>query len=403
MQSFIFFQKNIMKKTLEKYIAKTFMGLEDVVVEELESLGAENVSKLYRAVEFWGDKELLYKVNYCSRTVLRVLKPIATFEFKTNEQFYKNMFFIPFEDYFSVDDTFCVHSIINESIFTNSQYASLLSKDALCDRFRDKFDARPSVKKVNPNISIDVYISGNQCNVSLDSSGASLHLREYKTSRHPAALNEVLAACLIALSGWKADCDFIDFMCGSATLPIEAAMFAINMPAGYFRKKFGFMYWADFDEKIWEKVKKDSHNAMQNFEYKIYGSDISFRYIKEAKENIKKMELNDIIRLSIESLEDTEPERTPSHIVINPPYGERMNIEEIEHFYQSIGNVLKRKYINCIAWVLSSNKTAMKNLGLHPAKKIKIFNAALECDFYKYEMYEGSRKMKTENRKSSKL
>ena len=386
-----------MAKPLEKYIAKTFMGLESVVADELTRLGAENVSKLHRAVEFWGSKELLYKVNYCSRTVLRVLKPIASFDFKTNEQFYKNIFRIPFEQYFSVDDSFCVHSIINESIFTNSQYASLLTKDALCDRFRDKFDVRPNVDKNNPDISIDVYISGNQCNVSLDSSGASLHFRGYKTSRHVAALNEVLAAGLIALSGWQADCDFIDFMCGSATLPIEAAMYAVNMPAGYFRENFGFMYWSDFDKKLWEKVKKDAKNAIRDFEYKIYGSDISFRYIKEAKENIKKMRLNSIIQLSLESFEDTEPQSVPSHIIINPPYGERLNIEEIENFYQNIGNILKQKYVNCSAWVISSNKDAIKNVGLRPAKKIKVFNAALECDFYKYEMYEGSKKSNIKN------
>jgi len=386
-----------MAKPLEKYIAKTFMGLESVVADELTRLGAENVSKLHRAVEFWGNKELLYRVNYCSRTVLRVLRPIASFDFKTNEQFYKNIFRIPFEQYFSVDDSFCVHSIINESIFTNSQYASLLTKDALCDRFRDKFDVRPNVDKNNPDISIDVYISGNQCNISLDSSGASLHFRGYKTSRHVAALNEVLAAGLIALSGWQADCDFIDFMCGSATLPIEAAMYAVNMPAGYFRENFGFMYWSDFDKKLWEKVKKDAKNAIRDFEYKIYGSDISFRYIKEAKENIKKMRLNSIIQLSLESFEDTEPQSIPSHIIINPPYGERLNIEEIENFYQNIGNILKQKYVNCSAWVISSNKDAIKNVGLRPAKKIKVFNAALECDFYKYEMYEGSKKSNIKN------
>ena len=385
-----------MEKQLEKYIAKTFMGLESVAADELTKLGAENVSILHRAVEFWGNKELLYKVNYCSRTILRVLRPIAEFEFKTNGQFYKNMFRIPFEQYFSVNDSFCVHSITNESIFTNSQYASLLAKDALCDRFRDKFDARPSVNKDNPDISIDLYVCGNQCNVSLDSSGASLHFRGYKTSRHAAALNEVLAAGLISLSAWQADCDFIDFMCGSATLPIEAAMYAINMPAGYFRKDFGFMHWSDFDRKKWEKVKKEANNAMREFKHKIYGSDVSFRHIKEAKENVKKMNLSPYIQLSIDSFEDTEPRNLPSHIIINPPYGERMNVEKIEKFYQNIGNVLKRKYVNCVAWLISSNKNAMKNIELHPAKKIKVFNAALECDFYKYELYEGSKKEKRE-------
>ena len=385
-----------MEKSLKKYIAKTFTGLETVAAEELEKLGAENISILHRAVEFWGDKALLYKVNYCCRTILRVLQPVASFEFNTNEQFYKHIFRIPFEQYFSCDNTFCVHSIINKSIFANSQYTSLLAKDALCDRFREKFNARPSVNKNNPDISIDVYVSESQCSVSLDSSGESLHFRGYKTSRHIAALNEVLAAGLIALSGWKADCDFIDFMCGSATLPIEAAMYAMNMPAGYFRKNFGFMKWADFDEKLWKIVQKEANNDMREFNFKVYGSDISFKFIKQAKENVKKMGLNSIITLSIESFEDTVPESVPSCIIINPPYGERLPVEKIEHFYHTVGNILKKKYIMCVAWIFTSNKEAMKNFGLHHAKKIKLFNADIECIFYKYELYQGSKKNKVE-------
>lgn len=385
-----------MHKNLTRYIAKTFMGLETVAAEELKKLGATDVVLLHRAVEFQGDKALMYKANYCCRTILRILQPISTFEFNTNEQFYKHIFRIPFEEYLSKDGTFCMHSIINQSIFSNSQYASLLAKDALCDRFRDKYDCRPSVDKHYPDISVDIYINGNECSVSLDTSGESLHRRGYKTTRHFAALNEVLAAGLIAISGWKADCDFIDFMCGSATLPIEAAMFAINMPAAYFRKDFGFMYWKDFDEKLWNTVRDEADNAICEFNHTIYGSDISFRYIKDARENVKKMKLDKWIRLSIESFEETKPQTIPSLIIINPPYGERMDLEDVENFYQSIGSVLKQKYINCVAWVITSNKEAMKKIGLRPTKKVKVYNAALECIFYKYEMYEGSKKQKWE-------
>ena len=370
------------------------MGLEAVAAEELRKLGATDIALLHRAVEFWGDKSLMYKANYCCRTILRILQPIAKFEFNTNEQFYKYIFRIPFEEYLSENGTFCMHSIINQSIFSNSQYASLLAKDALCDRFREKYDCRPSVDKRYPDISVDIYISGNQCSVSLDTSGESLHRRGYKTTRHAAALNEVLAAGLIALSGWNADCDFVDFMCGSATLPIEAAMFAINMPAAYFREDFGFMYWSDFDENLWNAVREEADNEIRDFDFMIYGSDISLRYIKNARENIKKMKLDKWIRLSIESFEDFKPQRVPSTIIINPPYGERMELEEIENFYQHVGNVLKQKCIYCVAWVITSNKNAMKMFGLRPAKKIKVFNAALECVFYKYELYEGSKKQK---------
>ncbi|MDR0368552.1 MAG: class I SAM-dependent RNA methyltransferase [Bacteroidales bacterium] len=383
-----------MDKSLTRYIAKTFQGLETVAAEELKKLGAEDVVLLHRAVEFWGDKALMYKANYCCRTVLRILQPVATFEFNTNEQFYKYIFRIPFEQYLFQDGTFCMHAIINQSIFSNSQYASLLAKDALCDRFREKYNCRPSVDKQYPDVSVDIYVNGNQCSVSLDTSGESLHRRGYKTTRHFAALNEVLAAGLIAISGWQADCDFVDFMCGSATLPIEAAMFAVNMPAAYFRNDFGFMYWKNFDEKLWNKIRNDADNAISEFNHTIYGSDISFRYIKEAKENVKKMKLDKWIKLSIESFEDVKPQPVPSVIIINPPYGERMKIEDVENFYQSVGNVLKQKHINSVAWIITPNKDAMKKFGLRPAQKFKVNNAALECIFYKYEMYQGSKKQK---------
>lgn len=383
-----------MDKSLTRYIAKTFQGLETVAAEELKKLGAEDVVLLHRAVEFWGDKALMYKANYCCRTVLRILQPVATFEFNTNEQFYKYIFRIPFEQYLFQDGTFCMHAIINQSIFSNSQYASLLAKDALCDRFREKYNCRPSVDKQYPDVSVDIYVNGNQCSVSLDTSGESLHRRGYKTTRHFAALNEVLAAGLIAISGWQADCDFVDFMCGSATLPIEAAMFAVNMPAAYFRNDFGFMYWKNFDEKLWNKIRNDADNAISEFNHTIYGSDISFRYIKEAKENVKKMKLDRWIKLSIESFEDVKPQPVPSVIIINPPYGERMKIEDVENFYQSVGNVLKQKHINSVAWIITPNKDAMKKFGLRPAQKFKVNNAALECIFYKYEMYQGSKKQK---------
>jgi len=383
-----------MNQSQTKYIAKTFLGLETVAAEELKSLGASEVRILNRAVEFWGDKALMYKANYCCRTVLRILQPIASFSFTTNEQFYKQVFKIPFEHYLFEDGTFCMHSVISNSIFDNSQYASLLAKDALCDRFREKYDCRPSVDKQYPDISVDIYISGNDCSISIDSSGESLHRRGYKTTRHPAALNEVLAAGLVLLSGWKADCDLMDFMCGSATIPIEAAMYALNMPAGYFRKDFGFMYWKNFDEKLWKNVQNDAKNAFREFDFKVFGSDISHNFIKNARENVKKMGLNEKIILSIESFEDVVPERLPMHIIINPPYGERLKSEIVDNFYQKIGNKMKQNFVSSVGWVITSNKEAMKYFGLHPARKIRVFNANLECTFYKFELYKGSKKEK---------
>ena len=273
-----------------RYIAKTFAGMELVVADELQSLGVSDIQLLRRAVSFVGDKALMYKLNYCARTILRVLKPVAEFEFKSKEQFYSSVFNINFEPYLNKNATFCVHAGVNHSIFDNDLYVALLTKDAICDRYRDKYDIRPSVDRNNPDVIVDVHVFENKATISLDSSGQSLHKRGYKTTQHNAAINEVLAAGLIALSDWKGDCDFVDFMCGSGTLLIEAAMYALNMPAGYYRNDYGFMTWADFDEHLWKNIRTEADEAIkENFDYKIYGSDKSFRYIRNCKENIDHM------------------------------------------------------------------------------------------------------------------
>lgn len=377
-----------------KYIAKTFAGLEHIAAKELENLGATNIEVLKRAVSFYGNKELLYKTNYCCRTILRILQPIAEFEFNSNESFYKNIFNIPFENFLNPEGTFCIHSVISQSIFDNSQYTSLLAKDALCDRFRDIYNYRPSVDKENPDLSIDVHIYINKATISLDSSGVSLHRRGYKTSRHYAALNEVMAAGLISLSNWDSTCNLIDFMCGSGTILIEAAMYALNMPAGYYRNEgYSFMQWKDFDEQLWNNIRNEAdNNIKEELPCKIYGSDVNHRFIKDCKMNIEALRLDDIITLSVDSFEETSPEETPSFVIINPPYGERLKIEEIELFYQAIANHLKKKYTNCTVGILTSNKQAMKNFGLHSSQKITIFNANLECCFYIFHIYKGSKK-----------
>ena len=376
-----------------RYIAKTFAGMELVVADELQALGASDIQLLRRAVSFIGDKALMYKLNYCARTILRILKPLAEFEFKTKEQFYSAVFNIDFEPYLDKNATFCVHAGTNNSIFDNDLYVALLTKDAICDNYRDKYDMRPSVDRENPDVIIDVHVFEDKATISLDSSGESLHRRGYKTTQHNAAINEVLAAGLIALSDWKADCDFVDFMCGSGTLLIEAAMFALNMPAGYYRNDYGFMYWADFDEQLWTNIRQEADNAIkEDFAYKIYGSDKSFRYIKDCKMNVEALRLDDIIELSVESFEETDNRGHETCVIINPPYGERLKVDEIEEFYRSIGNVLKKKYINSNVGVITSNKTAMKCFGLKPSRKYTLYNGQLECGYYLYQIYEGSRK-----------
>ncbi len=383
-----------------KFIAKTFAGLEPMLSQELRQAGASDVQELTRAVSFCGDTALLYKVNYTCRLVLRVLLVVKEFSFKTNEDFYKSVFNIDLTDYLDKDAAFCVHSVVTESIFYNSQYTNLLTKDAICDRYRDMYDCRPSIDKQNPDVAVEVHVYRDTATISLDSSVMSLHRREYKTSKHQAALNEVMAAGIIALSGWNADCDLIDFMCGSGTILIEAAMKALNMPAGYYRTSgYGFMTWKNFDENLWNHIRTQADNAMnESTDIRIYGSDINYKYIRNTKENIEQLRLDDIIILAVDDFADTAPARTPAYVIINPPYGERLQIEKIENFYQSIGNILKKKYINCIAGILTSNKQAMKSFGLKCSQKYNVYNAELESIFYVYQMYSGSKKQKSEDK-----
>lgn len=379
-----------------KFIAKTFAGLEQATAAELAQIGGNDIQVIKRAVSFSGDMELLYKANYYCRTILRIVMPLAEFEFATNEQFYRSVFDIHFEDYLDKEGSFCVHSVIRESIFSNSQYTSLLTKDAICDRFRYLYNCRPDVDKDNPDVTIDVHIYRNKATVSLDTSGISLHRRGYKTTRHNAALNEVLAAGLIALSGWQCDCNLVDFMCGSGTILIEAAMKALNMPSGYYRTEgYGFMTWKNFDEALWQQVRNQLDDAMhEEWNYKIYGSDINGRYVKSCRENVEQLRLDDIIVLSLEAFEDTRPEQTPAFVISNPPYGERLKIEEINQFYQSIGDTLKKHYTGCKAGIITPNKQVMKQFGLHASQKFVVYNAELECCFYLFDIYSGSKKSK---------
>ncbi|MDD5571431.1 MAG: THUMP domain-containing protein, partial [Bacteroidales bacterium] len=374
-----------------KIVATTLAGLENVLADELKCINAREVETLTRAVSFTGNKELMYKANFWCRTALKILKPIKYFSIADESAFYNEIYKINWEEYLSVDDTLQIDCVTNNSFITHSKYAAQKAKDAVVDRFRHKFNKRPSVDLENSTLRINIHLSNNNCTVSLDSSGDVLYKRGYKIASFDAPINEVLAAGMILLSCWDKKCNFIDPMCGSGTILIEAALIANNIPPGYYRRRFGFEKWKDFDKELWEKIKNDSLSEQTEFENKIFGSDISERSISIAEKNIKYAKLHKDIELRTTSFEDSIASEEGGIMITNPPYDERMKKEDINGFYKSLGDTLKKKYDGFDAWIISSNFEALKSVGLKPSKKIPLFNGPLECKFVKFEIYKGSR------------
>lgn len=372
---------------ISAYTAKTVSGMEEVLKNELDQLGAENTQVLKRAVSFEGDKALLYRANYCCRTALRILKPILVFPVTRQEDLYDNINKIPWEDYMGNGNSLAVDAVNATSVFTNSQYVALKTKDAVVDRFREKTGSRPSVDLESPDLRINIHLYKETCTVSLDSSGSSLHKRGYRKVTGPAPLNEVLAAGLVLLSGWDKKKPLYDPMCGSGTILIEANMLARNIPSGYFRPGFGFEKWVDFEPELWHRIREVENEKILETAAEILGSDISSRAIGIATENVNFTQFRNQIRLETAAFENTKPKGDAGMIICNPPYDERMQIDDIVAFYKSIGDVLKKRYTGFEAWIISSDLKALKFIGLHPSKKITVYNGPLECRFIRFSLY----------------
>ncbi|MDR1951441.1 MAG: THUMP domain-containing protein [Bacteroidales bacterium] len=375
-----------------KLTAKTMKGLESVLAQELADLGATNIEIGNRAVMFEGDQKVMYRANYECRTALAILKPLADFQIRTQEDLYTKVVGMAWEKQFCVDSKMLVDSFCLDSVFTHTKYVSQRTKDAICDHFRSLFHKRPFVDMENPDVKIDVYLYKNRCVISMNSSGELLHRRNYRIQANQAPINEVLAAGLIALSGWDTQTDFYDPMCGSGTLLIEAAMKACNMPAQFYRKKFAFQHWNDFDTLLWKQVQDEATANIGDPECEIFGSDISEENLYIAEQNIRQSRLHKDINLRLGDFLKLESPSEKGIIVTNPPYGVRLAVEDLIEMYKNIGDKLKTDYKNWTAWFISSDVDAMKNFGLHPSKKIELYNGALLCKFQKFELYEGSRK-----------
>jgi putative N6-adenine-specific DNA methylase len=377
-----------------KMLAKTFFGFEEILAKELQLLGAQNVEIGTRAVSFKGDKGFMYKANLSLRTALKILKPIYQFRAFNDQSLYKGIQGIDWSKYLNENQTFVIDTTIHSDNFKHSQFVSQKAKDAIVDQFREKTGIRPSIDKDFPDLKIHIHIDRDQCTVSLDSSGESLHQRGYRTATNIAPVNEVLAAGMLLLSGWDGSSDFMDPMCGSGTILAEAAMIACNIPANINRKEFAFEKWNDWDNDLFDQIIDALLKRTKEFRYTITGYDKAPSAVNKAKDNILNANLEDYVTISQANFFDTKKENPgPLHMVFNPPYGERLDID-LERFYRELGDTLKNNYPNTNAWFITANLDALKFVGLRPSRKIKLFNGSLEARLVKYEMYEGSKKAK---------
>jgi len=374
-------------------VAKTFFGLEDILADELSAINASDIYVRNRAVSFRGNREIMYKANLCLRTAIKVLKPLNSFSATDEKSLYEGVRRIVWSDHISPRDTFAVESVVNSKYFKHSGYAALKTKDAIVDSIRDATGARPSVDTKDPGIRVNIHIAGRDCTVSLDSSGEPLYKRGYRTDHGMAPLNESLAAGLVLMTGWKGGTAFLDPMCGSGTIVIEAAMIACCIPPNINREKFGFCGWKDFDEHLLDKLQKDTSKSITMSDVEITASDISEKAFRITRQNIKNAGFENAgIRVLVRSFEELKPPGNEGVIVMNPPYDERIRSKDINGFYKLIGDTLKKRFTGYDAWIISSNFEALKHIGLRPSVKYDLYNGQLKAKYQQFKMYSGSLK-----------
>ena len=369
-------------------IAKTFQGLENVLAEELTQLGANNIKIGRRMVSYTGDQEMLYRSNFCLRTAIRVLKPIKHFRATSADEVYEAVKAIDWTQYLSNDTTFAVDSVVYSTEFRHSKFVAYKVKDAIVDQFRENTGNRPNIRVSNPDIQLNMHIAEYDCTLSLDSSGESLHRRGYRQEAVEAPLNEVLAAGIILMTGWRGETDFIDPMCGSGTLPIEATLIARNIAPGVFRKSFAFERWADFDAELFDKIYNDDSQERE-FLHHAYGYDNNRAAVAIAGQNVKAAGLTNDITIEFQDFKDFTQPAEKSIIVTNPPYGERIKPEDLLGLYKMIGGQFKHQFVDNEAWVLSYREECFDAIGLKSSLKVPLYNGSLECELRKYQMFSG--------------
>jgi putative N6-adenine-specific DNA methylase len=371
-------------------VAKTLFGIETVLADELAALGAGNIRILNRAVSFTGDKKIMYRANYNLRTALKILVPISSTELKNESGLYDYIRTIQWDQYLGVDDTLAIEVSLKSDLYTHSQFVAQRIKDAIVDQFRDKYGRRPSVDLESPSLRVNAFVQQNMISLSLDSSSEPLYRRGYRFRQGLAPLNEVLAAGLIKLTGWNGDMPFIDFMCGSGTIAIEAAMMAANIPPGALGRPYGFQKWKEYDKELFREISHEGKNGKSG--NIVYASDISSEAVHLAMSHARNALVNDKINFRTCDFNEVIPPEGPGVILINPPYGERIIPADINELYARIGDKFKKSFGGYTAWIFSGNAEAMKHVGLRPSRKIPLYNGQLECRLNCFTLYSGSMK-----------
>jgi len=394
-----YLKKLDLEKTNTTMIAKTLSGLENVLATELTNLGAENVKAQKRAVSFDGDMALMYKANLWCRTALSILKPVFEFTFEGQQQYYDVLRNYPWDELFDVQKTIAINAMAFHSEFTNSHFLAQRTKDAVVDYFMDKTGKRPSVDIDDPQIKLNIFIHQDRCSVSLDSSGAPLFKRGYRRKNVAAPLNEVLGAGLVLLSGWDKQQPFYDPMCGSATFSIEAGMLALNMAPSIFRRNFSFQHWSEYNPELWEATRQEARDLEQKTAPEILAADISNSSMDAARQNLMEAGLLGRVKLEKRDFFQSKPRHEKGVVIINPPYGMRLQNENIKEYYQKMGTTLKHSYSGFKACIISPDKSLTHKIGLKHTSQQMVFNGQIECRFLEYQLYEGTRKIHKRPRK----
>ena len=371
-----------------KLIAKTFQGLEEVLAKELNDLDAVNVTPGRRMVSFIGDKEMMYRANFCLRTAVRVLKPIAQFKAKTADEVYEAVKAVDWEKYLTLDTSFVVDTVVYSEEFRHSKFVAYKVKDAIVDYYREKTGKRPNICVTNPDIKFNMHISDDDCTLSLDSSGESLHKRGYRVAAVESPINEVLAAGMIKMTGWDGQCDLIDPMCGSGTIAIEAALIARNIAPGVFHKNYAFEKWKDFDRDLLDKIYNDDSHE-RPFEHHIYAYDIDKNAVRAAQTNAKSAGVADEITITAQSIQHFKQPAEKSIMITNPPYGERISSPNLLGLYRTLGERLKHQFVGNDAWIIGYRKETFNQIGLKPSLTIPLYNGSLDCEFCKFQIFDG--------------
>jgi len=342
-------------------------------------------------VSFTGNKEMMYRANFQLHTAIRILKPIRHFKARSADDVYEEIKKIDWTQYIAEDKTFAVDAVVFSEEFRHSKFVAYKVKDAIVDQLREKRGTRPNISIANPDLRLNIHVAEDKCTLSLDSSGESLHRRGYRQESVDAPLNEVLAAGMILLSGWQGDTDFVDPMCGSGTLLIEAALIAKNMAPGLFRKEFAFEKWPDFDADLFDEIYNDDSQERE-FKHHIYGYDIDMKAVNTARLNAKAAGLSSDITIEQQDFKDFTQPSGKSIMITNPPYGERISTPDLLGTYRMIGERLKHQFKGNEAWILSYREECFEQIGLKPSIKIPLYNGSLECEFRKYQMFDGKLK-----------